>query len=922
MQNSDIYPGWEIVSERYDNMIHKYAVMMPGLCCAGTLVGDSSADQPVAPGIIYQSDTMLRHLAENLLAAITLKVKTTQKFDKMLEGTWLKDCRYGHSAGRGRGQNIAWTVDDYKKWLGWRNQLTTGASGSAYHLCFKLNEAATSKDNWRLDFMLQSRRDPSLRLYLGEYWTADARLKDHIVQEFGPDLDREVLLNLGFAARMYPKIWQGLETSAPSGIELGLDEAVAFLKEFAWILEDAGYKVLIPAWWTPEGRRRIKVKVKTQGKKSAAQQIGAGIFALPALLQYSYELTLDGEAISPAEWRQLVEAKTSLIQFRGQWLELDRDQMAQMLKLLEEQGGDPREMTLEEFIKLSARTDEFVFDHDDALSEMLDKLRDKRRFALTPDPPKFNGKLRDYQKRGISWIEFLESAGLNGCLADDMGLGKTIQVIARLINERESGGIAQNTLTPLDRVESIATAPELPPIKGRKGKGKKAAADVEEAVSKAAVVENSGKIKPTLLIAPTSVTGNWKKEMERFAPHLKAMIHHGVGRIADAAAFKAACAEHDLVITSYALTRMDEDLLHGVAWERVIIDEAQNIKNPKAAQTKAILKLVAPRKLALTGTPVENRLLDLWSIFNFLNPGYLGAQASFRNTFETPIQKENNRAKAALLKNLVEPFILRRVKTDKDIIKDLPDKVEQKVFCNLTKEQGSLYEAVVKNVMKEIEGSEGIQRRGLVLSLLMRLKQICNHPMQYLQDGSAFLPERSHKLARLDEMMEEVIESGESLLVFSQFKEICDALNRYLRRERHYNTYLLHGGTTAVKRQQMIEEFQHPDTEPSVFILSLKAGGVGITLTKANHVFHFDRWWNPAVENQATDRAFRIGQTKNVFVHKYVTLGTLEERIDQLIESKAKLAGSIIGDDEFWLTELNNDGIRELVKLNKQTIMD
>jgi SNF2 family DNA or RNA helicase len=353
-----------------------------------------------------------------------------------------------------------------------------------------------------------------------------------------------------------------------------------------------------------------------------------------------------------------------------------------------------------------------------------------------------------------------------------------------------------------------------------------------------------------------------------------------------------------------------------------VIDEAQNIKNPKAAQTKAILKLESKHRLALTGTPVENRLLDLWSIFNFLNPNYLGKEAQFKKSFETPIQKNNDQIQAGVLKKLVEPFILRRVKTDQSIIKDLPDKIEQKLYTNLTKEQATLYEVVVRDVEKQLNEVEGIQRKGLILSTLLKLKQICNHPRQFLQDGSDFTTERSHKLSRLSEMMEEVISEGESILIFTQFTEIGDALEKYIRQKLHYNTYYIHGGTNRDKRERMITEFQDPETEPSVFVLSLKAGGVGITLTKANHVFHFDRWWNPAVEDQATDRAFRIGQKKNVFVHKFITIGSLEERIDQMIEDKKKLAGAIVGADESWLTELDNDKFKQLIALNKSAIMD
>ncbi|MCP5420573.1 MAG: DEAD/DEAH box helicase [Gammaproteobacteria bacterium] len=321
------------------------------------------------------------------------------------------------------------------------------------------------------------------------------------------------------------------------------------------------------------------------------------------------------------------------------------------------------------------------------------------------------------------------------------------------------------------------------------------------------------------------------------------------------------------------------------------------------------------------GTPVENRLLDLWSIFNFLNPGYLGTQSQFRKQFELPIQKDGSPTQSSLLKKLVQPFILRRVKTDKAIIRDLPGKVEHKQYCHLTREQASLYEAVVKDVEKDLEAAEGMKRKGLILATLMRLKQICNHPRQFLQDASPFTPERSHKLERLTEMLEEVIGAGESLLIFSQFTEVAEALEKYLR-ALHYPTYYLHGGTPRVRREQMINAFQNPDSAPAAFILPLKAGGVGITLTRANHVFHFDRWWNPAVEDQATDRAFRIGQTRNVFVHKFITLGTLEERIDQMLEDKKQVAGLVVGADEAWLTELDNASFKRLIALNRQAVLD
>jgi SNF2 family DNA or RNA helicase len=637
------------------------------------------------------------------------------------------------------------------------------------------------------------------------------------------------------------------------------------------VLEDAGYTIIVPAWWTPEGRRRARIRVKTARPTKNGAAVSSGQLNLDALISYQYQLSIAGQVVSEQEWRQLVNAKTPLVQFRGQWMELDRDRMQQLLQFWQTQGQTSPEMPLLDLLRTGAEAaDDLEWDHDQAVQGMLDRLNDKSAFAPIADPPALQGTLRDYQKRGVAWLQYLEQLGLSPCLADDMGLGKTIQVITRLLTEREQ-------------------ATELP---------------------------------PTLIIAPTSVLGNWRKEIERFAPQLRTLVHQGSAREKDARSFAASCQSYDVVLTSFALARLDEKLLRSGAWHRVVVDEAQNIKNPQAAQTRAILKLAAPHRLALTGTPVENRLRDLWAIFNFLNPGYLGKEAQFRRAFELPIQKGHDAAQSMTLKKLAEPFILRRLKTDKRIIDDLPDKVEQKMYCPLTPEQASLYEAVVKDVARELDEAEGIQRRGLILSTLMRLKQICNHPAQFLQDGSAFSAERSHKLQRVGELAEELIESGESALIFTQFTEIGAALERYLSQTRHYPTYYLHGGTSAARRDRLVADFQDPASAPSLFILSLRAGGVGLNLTKANHVFHFDRWWNPAVEDQATDRAFRIGQRKNVFVHKFVALGTLEERIDTMIEEKKQLSSLVVGTDEAWLTELDNDTFKDLIALRRGAMVE
>ncbi len=423
---------------------------------------------------------------------------------------------------------------------------------------------------------------------------------------------------------------------------------------------------------------------------------------------------------------------------------------------------------------------------------------------------------------------------------------------------------------------------------------------------------------PTLLICPMSIVGNWQRELQKFAPSLKVMVHHGMERLSGQA-FADEVKKHDIVITTYALALRDKEHLAPITWEQVVIDEAQNIKNESAKQTQAIKKLDANYKIALTGTPVENRLSELWSIMEFLNPGYLGSGTEFHKNFATPIERYHNAERADALKRLTQPFILRRLKTDKAIIQDLPDKMEMKVFCNLTQEQASLYEAVVKEMLERIEEADGIERKGLVLATLTKLKQVCNHPAHFMADGSR-LALRSGKLNRLEEMLEEVIAADDKALIFTQFAEMGGLLRTELQDRLGREVLFLHGGTQKKQRDILVQRFQEERRGSPLFILSLKAGGVGLNLTAANHVFHFDRWWNPAVENQATDRAFRIGQKKNVQVHKFVCVGTLEERIDQMIEQKKELAESIVGNGENWLTEMSTSQLKELFALSREAV--
>ncbi|HQL48498.1 MAG TPA: SNF2-related protein, partial [Holophaga sp.] len=498
---------------------------------------------------------------------------------------------------------------------------------------------------------------------------------------------------------------------------------------------------------------------------------------------------------------------------------------------------------------------EVAGDFGSALSE-LKRLPDK---PIT-QPKGFKGQLRPYQLRGLAWLEGLSRLGLGGILADDMGLGKTIQVLALLLMRQEQ-------------------SPRFGP--------------------------------PTLLICPTSLLGNWEREIAKFAPSLPFFVHHGNNREELPASFQP----HTLVLTTYGVVRREEEAFGTRTWGMVVVDEAQAIKNPGSAQAKAVRRIRAPFKLALTGTPIENRLLELWSILAFALPGFLGSESQFKERFANPIEKYRDPDAARDLRGCAGPFILRRVKTDRTIIEDLPEKQEMKVYTQLSREQGLLYQARVDQMEKDLAAASGIERRGRILALLTHLKQICNHPTQFLRQAGPYAG-RSGKLERLTDMIEEVLESGEKALVFTQFREMGDRLQVHLADRLGFEPPFLHGGSTREQRDEMVRSFQEDPDGPPLMLLSLKAGGVGLNLTAATHVFHYDRWWNPAVEDQATDRTYRIGQTRNVQVHKLITIGTLEEKIDALLESKRDLADRVVGTGEGWLTELDDDALRRLVALD------
>jgi SNF2 family DNA or RNA helicase len=742
---------------------------------------------------------------------------------------------------------------------GWTNQINPDPS--PFRLCFKLDPPTKGK-KWTLGFYLQAKDDKSLLVPAQKIWRVHSEVTTFLKRTFENPQER-LLTDLGKASTLYPEIETSLQSTRPTNLKLTPTKAYTFLRQSAPLLSKSGFGVLLPPWWqSPAARVGVKLTVKQP--PTAANQ---GLLGINGILKYNWQVAIGDKSLSFEEFQKLADLKVPLVKIRGQWVELRPQDVEKAITFFKKSRDN--EMSLGEALRLGLTQQQAEaglpvvgIEGEGHIKPVLDNLLHSTLSAVDP-PETFVGTLRPYQIRGLSWLTFLSQLGLGGCLADDMGLGKTIQVIALLLHER--------------------------------------------------INANPG---PTLVVCPTSVVGNWYKEIERFAPSLTVYIHHGQNRATESFAKKA--LTNDVIITTYSLAHRDETLLSAVHWEHIILDEAQNIKNPWAKRTQAIKRLKANSKAALTGTPVENRLSELWSILDFLNKGYLGSQKEFHKKFATPIERYHSNYHADTLKRVIQPFVLRRLKTDKSIIKDLPEKMEMTVFCNLTKEQATLYEAVVQEMLDKIEESEGIKRKGLVLSTLMKLKQVCNHPAQFFHDKSA-LNGRSGKLIRLTEMLEEVLAEKDKALIFTQFREMGDLLQAHLKDQLDGEILYLHGGTPQKKRDFLIERFQSKKGPP-LFILSLKAGGLGLNLTAANHVFHFDRWWNPAVENQATDRVFRIGQTKNVQVHKFVCLGTLEERIDAMIEQKKELADKIVGTGESWITEMSADQLRDIFTLRKDVM--
>lgn len=574
-------------------------------------------------------------------------------------------------------------------------------------------------------------------------------------------------------------------------------------------------------------------------------------FSLNDLLDYDWKVAIGDSFLSKEEFLNLAKQSAGLVKIRDQYVMMNQEEIEKVIKKLT-QPSAPKVFTLLQ-AALSG-------DYEGAPVHIDKKLQGKINGILkaddTPLPLQITAQLRHYQHRGFNWLYKNAQLGLGSLLADDMGLGKTIQVITTLQKFKEEGALNN---------------------------------------------------KPALVIAPTTLLSNWKAEIERFAPSLNAMIFHGTAR-------KGEFNNADVIITTYGIVRTENERLSKQNWYALIIDEAQNIKNAETVQTKAVKKIKADIKIAMSGTPVENRLMEYWSIFDFVNPGYLGNTNWFNEEYARPIEINQDKKRLEKFRKITSPFIMRRVKTDKSIISDLPDKIENNQFCNLTKEQAALYKNITYDLMQDVENAEGINRRGIILKLLTILKQVCNHPLQYLKNGDDLKPEQSGKMMLLLQLLETIYENGEKVLIFSQYKEMGNLIRTVIHEHFGKKSLQLHGGNTRNERDEMVHSFQNNPLSDT-FILSLKAGGTGLNLTAGNHVIHYDLWWNPAVESQATDRAFRIGQQKNVMVHRMITKGTLEEKIDDMLRSKKQLANLTVTNGEKWIGELSDKDLKQLVSL-------
>ncbi|WHY77410.1 DEAD/DEAH box helicase [Neobacillus sp. WH10] len=793
---------------------------------------------------------------------------------------------------------------DEESWLEW---VGIKESDTPFTIGLRLDEPVDGEGAWSLDVFLRGKKNVEEIVDLEDATKIPAKWRPFLEK-----VDRE----LSRWVRLIPWLGEDLGDKANLAYENRLkthlteEEAWMFLTEASETLLALDVEILLPSWWQAMKNANLKVKASLKGTSSHRPSF----VGLQAMLDFNWRFSMNGVDLSEEEFGKLVEEKRRLVFIRGRWVKLDPQfirQIQDLMKRAEKEGLHVRDLLEQELVESEATEDELEnpkafakiqIELNRQWKQMVKQLSEVHEIPMEPVPDGLNGELRPYQQLGMSWLWFLRQHGFGACLADDMGLGKTVQLISYLLKVKDE--VVPDTVNTINTLQSKEKVPDTINTIPRK----KTDGDVAAGPAKVKVPTRAA-----LIICPTSVLGNWQKELERFAPELKVYLHYGSNRLKEEA-FSDKVQAADVVLTSYGLSHLDSEEFESLIWSTIAIDEAQNIKNAQTKQSRAVRRLRGRHHIALTGTPMENRLSELWSIFDFTNHGYLGSMGQFQKKFVIPIEKDEKKEKVQQLQSLIRPFLLRRTKKDEEVALNLPDKLEQKEYCPLTAEQASLYEQLIHDTFAEIEKLSGFERKGLILQMLSRLKQLCNHPALYLKERTAgrVLLERSNKMEKLVELVDAVLEQGESCLIFTQYIEMGEMIRSTLKKKFGVEVPFLNGSVPKTQRDGMIERFQNG--EFPVFLLSLKAGGTGLNLTAANHVIHYDRWWNPAVENQATDRAYRIGQSRFVHVHKLICTGTLEEKIDAMLEKKQFLNDQIIT-SENWITELSTDELKDLVYL-------
>ena len=713
---------------------------------------------------------------------------------------------------------------------------------------FKINKISNEK--FELKVHIKNRNN-------GETILIDQLYSEDVIWDLSTeDIGKICEKQLNYALRYMPELETLFEDEEKLSLELNLNEVYKIIAQTAYYLQKAQIEVILPDELTNIIIPRASINAKVKASRSddlmnIFNTVSSSAISLDDILDFSYEIALGDEKISLEEFNKLIEeSNDGLIQYNGKYIIVDKTEGKKLYEQIS--NANHKKMTRLELIhaSMSGQLQNYDFNYDEAYANVI---KDFAKPIEVENPTDLKGELRPYQLTGLKWLWTNISKGFGCCMADDMGLGKTIQVISLILKLKE---------------------------------------------------ENKLK-NPVLVICPTTLMGNWMKELQMFAPSLKVTTYHGLERKLD--------TNFDVILTTYAIMRIDVEEMKNHDWGMIVVDEAQNIKNPDTAQTLAIKALKSDIKIAMTGTPVENRLTELWSIFDFINKGYLGTLKEFQKSYAVPIERFKEKSRASKLKLSVSPFVLRRLKTDKNVISDLPEKMVMNDYCYLAKSQAILYEKTLNEMMEKISGFTGVNRRGNIFKLITALKQICNHPYQFLKSGG-MSKELSGKAEKCVDLVNTIIENGEKTIIFTQYKEMGDILTQIISEECGTEPSFFHGSLTVTQREALIEDFQ-TNAERKVMILSLKAGGTGLNLTSATNVIHYDLWWNPAVEDQATDRTYRIGQDKNVMVHRMITLGTFEEKIDEMLKSKKELADLAVYEGEKIITELSDEEIYEIFSL-------